>query len=109
MYNSIGPSFIAGTPIYAISYIIYMGGDFFTLWLGTIVLGLFNGLTYYLLSVSIPRTGGDYIYSSRPLHPAAGFLAGGLIGWAWAVQTYAKTSCTYSIMEIFHVSGRREQ
>lgn len=51
---------------------------------GSIILGLitaiFVNFTYYILSVTIPRSGGDYIYVSRLLHPALGVLAAGLMG-----------------------------
>ncbi|HXY83001.1 MAG TPA: APC family permease [Candidatus Saccharimonadales bacterium] len=51
---------------------------------GSIILGLitaiFVNMTYYILSVTIPRSGGDYIYISRLLHPALGVLAAGLMG-----------------------------
>ena len=51
---------------------------------GSIILGLltavFVNFTYYILSVTIPRSGGDYVYISRLLHPALGVLAAGLMG-----------------------------
>jgi amino acid transporter len=52
--------------------------------IASILLGLitavFVNYTYYILSVTIPRSGGDYVYISRLLHPALGVLAGGLMG-----------------------------
>jgi len=44
------------------------------------LLALFVNLTYYALSVTIPRSGGDYVYISRLLHPALGVLSAGLTG-----------------------------
>jgi amino acid transporter len=44
------------------------------------ILALFVNTTYYALSVTIPRSGGDYIYISRLLHPALGVLSAGLTG-----------------------------
>jgi amino acid transporter len=42
--------------------------------LGAIPIALIFGATYYLLAASMPRTGGDYIYGSRIIHPLWGFL-----------------------------------
>jgi len=44
------------------------------------ILALFVNFTYYVLSVTIPRSGGDYVYISRLLHPSLGVLSAGLTG-----------------------------
>lgn len=44
------------------------------------ILAMFVNFTYYVLSVTIPRSGGDYVYISRLLHPALGVLSAGLTG-----------------------------
>jgi len=52
---------------------IYPGADF----IGSITIALipcvFFGLLYVLFTISMPRSGGDYVYTSRILHPVAGF------------------------------------
>ena len=44
------------------------------------LLSLIVNFVYYTLAVTIPRSGGDYVYISRILHPALGFLSAGLTG-----------------------------
>jgi amino acid transporter len=43
--------------------------------------GLFVVLAYVMLSQAMPRTGGDYVFISRALHPFLGFLA----TWSMAI------------------------
>lgn len=73
--------------IYALEYAPYYGGDpaFSLLLTAPGVLALLG--VYYILNSSMPRSGGDYIYVSRILHPAIGFAAN-FIGytvflWFW--------------------------
>ena len=40
----------------------------------TTVASLFQGLTYALLASVYPRSGGDYVYITRIIHPALGFV-----------------------------------
>jgi amino acid transporter len=40
---------------------------------------IFTAVAYTMLAVSMPRTGGDYIYISRAIHPVLGFLT----SWAF--------------------------
>src|SRR5438876_840205 len=40
-----------------------------------IPISLLTSGVYYLLSVAMPRTGGDYVYNSRILHPALAFMS----------------------------------
>ncbi len=53
---------------------LYPGVDMTLGTLGSIPVSLIFGATYYLLSISMPRSGGDYVYGSRIIHPLWGFL-----------------------------------
>ncbi len=44
------------------------------------VLALLVNFVYYIFSTTIPRSGGDYVYISRVLHPSLGVLSAGLTG-----------------------------
>ncbi|RLG07768.1 MAG: hypothetical protein DRN59_00550 [Thaumarchaeota archaeon] len=39
-----------------------------------IALGIIPAFVYYLMSVSMPRSGGDYVWVSRVIHPSIGFM-----------------------------------
>jgi amino acid transporter len=61
--------------IYALTYAPYYGGDP-ALSLVLTAPGILALLgVYYIFNVSMPRSGGDYVYTSRVLHPAVGFAA----------------------------------
>jgi amino acid transporter len=53
---------------------LYPGVDMVLTALGAIPISLIFGATYYLLSISMPRSGGDFVYGSRIIHPLWGFL-----------------------------------
>jgi amino acid transporter len=53
---------------------LYPGANVPLAVLGAIPISLIFGAVYWLLSISMPRTGGDYVYGSRIVHPLWGFL-----------------------------------
>ena len=53
---------------------LYPGVDMTLGTLGSIPVSLIFGATYYLLAISMPRSGGDYVYGSRIIHPLWGLL-----------------------------------
>ena len=97
-------STIAPGPVTAYMYVLwcpglYPGVDMF--W-GCLALLLFLPIMglYYLFSISMPRSGGEYVYVSRTLHPAAGLFA----NWALTVAGLSWTG-TISAWEVQYGFG----
>lgn len=53
---------------------IYPGSDVFTSLTIALVPAIFFGIMYVLFSMNMPRSGGDYVYVSRIIHPVIGFM-----------------------------------
>jgi amino acid transporter len=53
----------------------YQGSNAILAFLIAAVLGLPGAFLYAMLAQVMPRTGGDYVFNSRSLHPAIGFAA----------------------------------
>src|SRR3954453_3091129 len=77
-----------------------------TVALGT-VLTVFNALTYGYLSAAMPRSGGEYVYLGRVVHPAAGFTANW--GFTWSqllgLGLYASFTVNFGISVSFFTLG----
>ena len=52
---------------------LFPGGDLALAWVMGILVCLPMAVTYAMLASTMPRSGGDYVYQSRILHPALGF------------------------------------
>src|SRR3954451_17354486 len=77
-----------------------------TVLLGTI-LTVANALTYGYLSAVMPRSGGEYVYLGRVVHPAAGFTANW--GFTWSqllgLGLYASFTVNFAISVAFLTLG----
>jgi len=84
-----------------LAYIFILGPAFYpgaSLWLGVAITTIFciiQALTYYSFTTAMPRTGGEYVFISRSLHPALGFaMSMSMAIWllfysAWSAASFA--------------------
>lgn len=83
--SPLGPALvymIVGTTLFA-------GGDLIIPGLIATVFSFFIAATYSQLTAAFPRSGGDYIFNSRILHPAIGFgMNFSLTLWEWFISGF---------------------
>ncbi len=83
VFNTVGYALgleIAMTPFFAGS--VFPGRNILVvLTIGT-ALTVFNGLMYAGLAGAMPRSGGEYVYNSRVLHPSVGFVTNWGLTWS---------------------------
>ena len=77
-----------------------------TVALGT-VLTIANAMTYAYLSAAMPRSGGEYVYLGRVVHPAAGFTANWGFQWSQllGLGLYASFTVNFGIAVAFLTLG----
>lgn len=76
MYNLIWSSVpLAIAFVLAYGTAFYVGADMGMATLIAFVLALPTAITYAMLSAAVPRSGGDYTWISRTIHPAVGFAS----------------------------------
>ena len=77
-----------------------------TVALGT-VLTVANAMTYAYLSAAMPRSGGEYVYLGRVVHPAAGFTANWGFQWSQllGLGLYASFTVNFGIAVAFLTLG----
>jgi amino acid transporter len=68
------------TPFFAGA--VFPGANIYLILVLGAVLTIFNGLTYGMLAGVMPRSGGEYVYNGRVLHPAIGFMSNW--GFTWS-------------------------
>jgi amino acid transporter len=87
------PAFYAGSDM-ALSSAICLAGTLFTC------------LVYALLSIAMPRSGGDYVFNSRIIHPAIGFTLNWnfviweifYVGWSAGAFAFLGLSALFTFM-----------
>ena len=90
------------------SWVSYPGSSMELATALTIIGGVFLGITYALYSAVYPRSGGEYVFLSRTVHPAYGFVVSfiqvfwqafyfGLTGAFWAIYGWAPLFTTLGL------------
>ena len=74
-YNLLWSSVALTFAFYWLFYAFYPGSNAIVAFLIAAALGLPGAFLYAMLSQLMPRTGGDYVFNSRSLHPSLGFAA----------------------------------
>jgi APA family basic amino acid/polyamine antiporter len=72
MWASVALAFAFAWLLYGASYV---GSNMVLSFFLAAVLGLPGAFVYAMLAQIMPRTGGDYVFNSRSLHPSVGFAA----------------------------------
>jgi amino acid transporter len=72
MWSSVALTFAFFWILYPLAY---QGSNAIAAFLIAAALGLPGAFLYAMLAQVMPRTGGDYVFNSRALHPAIGFAA----------------------------------
>ena len=61
------------------------GGNLYIAVLITLVMMIFGGLSWAFLASIVPRSGGEYVFNSRILHPILGLMS----SWGWLAANFA--------------------
>src|SRR5436189_1661887 len=86
---------------------LHTPGRVLAAWLCGGVLALLGALCYGALAQRFPESGGEYVFLSRTLHPAAGYVAGWvslLVGFSAPVAAVALAFGEYSRLWLPHLS-----
>ncbi|MGD0422056.1 MAG: APC family permease [Candidatus Bathyarchaeia archaeon] len=86
---------------------LFPGANIYVVFVLGGILAVFNGLVYALLASAMPRSGGDYVYNGRILHPAIGFMSNWGLTWSqFVVLAFtAAAAITFSVANAFGVIG----
>jgi amino acid transporter len=71
----------------------YPGGDLYIATIATFVFSAPIAVVYAMLNAAMPRSGGEYVWVSRILHPALGFASN--LSWTFWVTYYISIYATY--------------
>jgi amino acid transporter len=80
---------------------LYVGGSMVTATILAGILALPMAGVYAYFSAAMPRSGGDYVYISRTLHPFLGFLS----SWNWVVWLVTYTGIPAAYLAQYGLSG----
>jgi amino acid transporter len=73
--SSASGGLIAPLFIFAVGPIVFPGGDYLIACVGYLVVMSAQSLAYAFLTAAMPRSGGDYVFVSRTVHPVVGLFS----------------------------------
>jgi len=77
--NAIGvAAMVSIVPLLYMTSTMYPGADLYLAFTIALIVAIPFGWTYAMLSTAYPRSGGDYVYNSRIVHPSYGLAGSGL-------------------------------
>jgi amino acid transporter len=103
-YNVMWASVALAFAFYWLFYGFYQGSNAWVAFLIAACLGVPGAFLYAMLAQIMPRTGGDYVFNSRSLHPSVGF-AGNFSYCVWLAVIYGVYT-TYLAAYGFGAFGR---
>jgi amino acid transporter len=103
-YNVMWASVALAFAFYWLFYGFYQGSNAWVAFLIAACLGVPGAFLYAMLAQIMPRTGGDYVFNSRSLHPSIGF-AGNFSYCVWLAVIYGVYT-TYLAAYGFGAFGR---
>ena len=73
------------------------------IWFAASVLAMAGAISFGSLAKAIPQSGGEFLYLSRLIHPAAGFIA----GWVSLIAAFAgaEAYAAITMMEYLHLES----
>ena len=73
--SSASGGLIAPLYIFAVGPIVFPGGDYLIACVGYLLVMSAQSLAYAFLTAAMPRSGGDYVFVSRTIHPVVGLFS----------------------------------
>jgi amino acid transporter len=84
-----GCGFTAAYYLFAVGPTVFPGGDYLLACVGYLLIMIPETLMYSFVAAMMPRSGGDYIFDSRAIHPFLGFFANlNFVFWAFGWVAY---------------------
>lgn len=117
LYDAIGIALMTTVPIWAIWFTIELGLGLYsganliiTVLISAAMIGIFGPLVWGILAGSMPRSGGEYIYNSRVLHPAIALGASfaqvvAVTYWSFIQTTWMSAPALQMIAEYLGLHG----
>lgn len=101
-FYTMGPISIGATvaAVYVWVSFAYPGADMVQALLISAVPALLFAVMYWCFTISMPRSGGDYVFCSRVIHPAAGFVT----NFVWSAMWLFDLGMLSNLLSVYFIS-----